>query len=77
MGSSWPREADGCEGANSHSQCFFSPCTVTQAHFNVRTVCFCFVFRHSCAIRDEEKESWIIRQEKLDVNTRPSPMLSI
>lgn len=45
-------------------------CIVIQAHFcvNCRTCVFVFVLRHFSVIRDDEKESWIMRQGKLDAN---------
>lgn len=76
MGPSSPREPDGYEGDSSHAQrtdvLGFFPCTVIHAHFyvNYGTRVLFSVF---CAIRDDEKEWWIIRQGNLGANTQAKP----
>lgn len=51
---------------------FFFSCTVIHAHFYVNYGTR-VLFRVFCAIRDDEKESWIIRQGNLGANTQAKP----
>lgn len=77
MGSSVPRESDGCEGASSHSQrtdvLFFLPAQSFTRTFMSPIERFCFVLVVLCAIRNDDKEWWIIRQGNLGAHTQAKP----